>query len=184
MNDEIKNKKGFRKFKVWKISILVFVILAVMSILAIALPKLFVRWYDSGTFTEYNPAKMVRYLEKRYVIKFPENMREVKAAKSGISWDDGSDFIVKFTADASDVRKFVENATLRSYYSTTDNRTAPYLSVPEWWTSPIMQGEIGEMFVECKYNKDLDSYIHVYIDTSDEKKYVVYLSGTYTSDLD
>ena len=184
MNEVIKNRKGFRKIRWRKIIILVFAILVMLSILTIKLPKLFVQWYDSGTYTECNPAKMVRYLEKRYVIKFPENMREVKAAKSGLSWDSYSFFIIKFTDESSDVRKFVGNATLYPYDSTTDDRSAPYKSVPEWWTSPINKGETANMSVEGNYNKKLGSHIDVYIDTLDEKNYVVYLSGTYTSDLD
>jgi hypothetical protein len=151
------------------------------------LARLFVRWYDPSTYFEYDPDKMVVYLEEKYNINFPKNVREIKAAKSGMSWDRHESFILKFIAEPSDVNKFLETVVetiLYPYYSSRDNRLAPFESAPEWWTKPIEKGKRGRMYVEVARIKDERSHIDIYIDTLDEKNNVVYLEGTYRSALD
>ena len=74
MNEINKNRKRFRKIKAWHLIVFTTIILTIIPILSLGAWKLFLRWYDSGTYTECNPVKMVNYLEKRYKIEFPENM--------------------------------------------------------------------------------------------------------------
>ena len=76
-------------------------LVALVVVLIFGLAKLLVRWYSPSSYYEYNPDKMVLYLEKRYNIDFPDDIREIKAAKSGMMWDGWSGFILKFTAQPS-----------------------------------------------------------------------------------
>jgi len=58
-------KKVFKTKKLRLILILIMVgFLAVLSLYGMA--KLFIRLYDSGTFTECDPVKMMAYLGKKY----------------------------------------------------------------------------------------------------------------------
>jgi len=102
-------KKILKTKKLKLILILILVgFLAVLSLYGMA--KLFIRLYDSDTFTERDPVKMMAYLEKKYDINFPENAGEIKAARNGKGWDGASSFLLKFTAKPSDVEKFLKTA--------------------------------------------------------------------------
>jgi len=182
-------KKILKTKKLRLILILIMVgFLAITSLYGMA--KLFLRLYDTGTYTEYNPDKMVAYLEKRYDINFPENAGEIKAARSGSGWDGASNFLLKFTAKPSDVEEFLRTAAyfhLRLDLPKHDYRyDESYESVPEWWKEPIEKGQRWNMYVKDSFveNADVGSTIYVYIDTSNDKTYVVYLRGTYDNEFD
>lgn len=160
---------------------------AIMLVSIFALGKLLLRWYNPQTFYVYKPEKMIVYLEKRYTIDIPNSAREIKAAKTGQSWDRVSEFILKFTAKTSEVNKFLETAVgtvLDPYNSRQDDRFDPYKSAPQWWTKPIKKGKMGRIYVEDTFVKDMRSTIYVYIDNLDEENNVVYIQGIYRSELD
>jgi hypothetical protein len=186
----IKDKDVKRKSRRSKILVIILsssVALILMILLVFGLSKLFVRWFDIGTFSEYDPGKMVVYLEKRYNIDFPENIREVNAAKSGESWDGGAVFILKFSAKQSEVNEFLDTTLgtdLHTPDSWSDDRFNPYESTPDWWTKPIIKGEMGHLYVEDTFVSNGSSTMYVYIDRSDGENNVVYLQGTYKSPID
>ena len=175
--------------KIVKIWILFLCVALVLSIpLAFVIGKVLIRWYSSGTYYDYKPNKMVAFVEKRYNVDIPDSAREIKAAKTGMSWDGWEGFILRFTAKPSEVNKFLETGlgtNIDSLYYRGDDRNRPYTSSPEWWIKPIKikKGKAGSIYVEDTFVKDGSSSIYVWIDTSDEENNVVYLRGIYRSEL-
>jgi hypothetical protein len=186
-------KKILKTKKIRLILILICVgFLAILYLYGMA--KLFIRLVDTGTYTEYNPDKMVTYLERRYDINFPEAPTKIKAARSG-KWGGYSSFLLKFTAKPSDVEKFLSTAVGSSLHNYDPQRNPKYHSfqtVPEWWKEPIEKGKRGKIYVKNTFiedvktpvESDIESSIRIYIDTSNEKKYVVYLRGAYSESID
>ena len=165
--------------------LLILLVLFILALVFLILSKFIIRSVDAGTFTEYNSSKMVKYLENKYDIKFPNDTKDIKSAKSGIA-EGYSWFILKFTADPNEIEKFFKKAvsiSLHPLYSPGDSRFLEHESVPEWWTNPIEKGKCGYIYVKVK-NNDKESRIDVYLDTSNEKKSVIYLRGWYLSGYD
>ncbi|MGB2807520.1 MAG: hypothetical protein WBC22_07260 [Sedimentisphaerales bacterium] len=182
---DVKRKSRRTKILVIVLSSLVVVVLIIFSMFGLA--KILVRWYDSGTYYDYDSDKMVVYVEKKFNIDIPDSAGEIKAAKTGQTWDRWSGFILRFVVKPSEVSKFLETAVgndLDPYNSKRDDRYHPYKSTPEWWTKPIKEGKIGYIYVKNTFVKDGTSEIYIYIDVTDEESNVVYLRGTYRSPID
>jgi hypothetical protein len=151
--------------------------------------KVLLFMYDGDTFREYNPKKMITYLENRYHINFPEDIKEVKAAKTWLSWDGWAEFIIKFSAKPGDINKFLESIAGGPYklhpYNPTEDDRFDYASVtPQWYRSPIAAGKMGEVILEVARIKNVAFPAAVYIDTSDENNSIVYIMGNYKSDTE
>jgi len=167
--------------------VLILIIIGFVTFLSLyGMSMIFIRLFGAGIFTERNSGKVLTYLEKRYDIKFPENAEEVKAARDGKGWDGTSSFIIKFTAKPSEVEKFIGTAVNSSirHYRPEGNPKYPNKYVPDWWKKPIEKGERGWLSVIDNFVEDWSSELYICIDSSNDKKYVVYLHGPYTTQMD
>jgi hypothetical protein len=143
-------------------------------------------FYLTGVYFECNPERMVSHLEKTFVIDFPDGITEIRTAKS-FGWDDSIGFMVKFVAEPNSVDRFLnsfqEEVNLSQYRVEDDIRNARTY-VPKWFSEPIIQGkETRPSFRSRDYGK-ASSHLSVYIDTTNEKSFVVYIHGGYEGKLD
>ncbi|MHC4737184.1 MAG: YgaP family membrane protein [Planctomycetota bacterium] len=133
-----------------------------------------------GKYTECDPNSMITRLERMLKVDFPEGIREAKAAKTrSYSWNDIS-FLLKFAAEPnatySFFKSFPENIHFESYERMKDRR-AEYQ--PKWFRNPISQGKFSS---GGPYGPKRNLY-SIYIDTSNEKIFIVYLEGVYSRKL-
>jgi len=143
-------------------------------------------FYLTGIYFECNPERMVCHLEKTFIIDFPEDITEVRTAKS-YGWDDSIGFMVKFIAEPNSVERFLKSfpkeVSLYQYRVEDDTRDARTY-VPKWFSEAITQGkEASPSFRSREYGK-AGSDLSVYIDTTNEKRFVVYIHGGYDGELD
>ncbi len=131
------------------------------------------RAYNSRP-VECSPQNLIPDLEEMYDIDFPKDIREIKTAKS-IPIKDHITFIVKFIAEPDIVdifiKSFLKGIVLVKYDPEWDVRSASVLPLPAWFTKPIQQGKMGEV----PGHGDNE----IYIDTINEKEFVVYFFGYY-----
>jgi hypothetical protein len=144
-------------------------------------------FYLTGVYFECDPERMVSHLEKTFVIDFPEQqIKEVRAAKS-FGWDHSVGFKIKFVADPNAVDRFLKSfpkeVNLYQYRREDDIRdTSTY--TPKWFSEPITQGkEASPIFRSRDFGKAY-SHLSLYIDTTNEQSFVVYIRGSYDSELD
>lgn len=140
------------------------------------------RGYQLGAYQqrhrECDSERLLACLEPVLGFDFPENIRDVKTAKTK-SIDGSILFIVKFTAEPNTVEQFlksfpktIQTFKLVSYDAAQDERkicgTWP---PPEWFTKQIQRGKQG------RYSKDYGK-LKIYIDTTNDKNSVVYMHGS------
>jgi len=158
-------------------------------VLAVLLVVLGAYWIvELGGYIERNPKKMIAHLERTFVIDFPEEIKEVKAAKTPVSWDGAVGFMVKFTADPNAVDRFLksfrQNIELHRFNPELDTRGTAVIPEPGWFAEPIRYGkEASPILVSRDYGK-ASSHLSVYIDTTNQESFVVYIHGGYGSELD
>ena len=162
--------------------------LAVLSIVSFGIIENYLM-HEWGKFRDCSADKMVVYLENRYNIDFPENIKDVKAAKTWRSWDGGANFILRFTAEANDVARFLESIpqkryTLGAYLPGEDDRFIHASSVPKWYLDKIDEGKIGSLHLSVAYIKNVGFPTKIYIDTANAKSHVVYMKGNYKHDVE
>jgi len=163
-------------------SLSILVVAGLVLILFLDLP-----FYLTNGYIEREPERMVSHLEKTFVIDFPERIRELKTAKTPVSWDGAVGFMVKFAADPNTVDRFLKSfqqeVNLHPYTREDDSRDI-LKPAPKWFSEPIKQGkEARPSFRSRDYGK-AGSDLSVYIDTTNEKSFVVYIHGGYDSKLD
>lgn len=124
-----------------------------------------------------DPKKLLPNLESLFHISFPREVIEVKAAKTAIAIEGVIPFLVKFRAQPNVVDRFWRSFTdeglpifWESYEPEIDIRGSHSWRPPRWFTKPIRQGKVG-MYKSGK------GTIMIYVDTTDEKNFVVYLKG-------
>jgi hypothetical protein len=116
-------------------------------------------------------------LEKAFGLSFPYGITEIKTAKTapreGVVL-----FFIKFDAEPITVDAFVRSFPgerhFREYKSSEDRRAKMLLFVPKWFTEPIRVGKMDDGPIIQNHND-----WGMYIDTTDENKYIVYWSGYY-----
>jgi len=160
------------------LSILVVVCVALMFLLGLP-------FYLTGVYFECNPERMVNHLEKTFIIDFPEGITEVRTAKS-FGWDNSIGFKIRFIAEPNTVDRFLksfqEEVDLYPYSPDQDLRGSVY--DPRWFMVPIKQGKMtSPSFRSREYGK-AGSDLSVYIDTTNEKSFVVYIIGGYDGKMD
>ena len=169
------------------LSILFVILVAVISSLIIAMhmitdSSIKGRQYQERLI-ECNALDLTITLEKTFKVVFSEDIENFKATKSPPR--DGSvRYILKFNSTPYIVEKFLESfpKTRRSgrfkpYISDEDRRHRPGTwPPPDWFTMPIYKGKVG------RYGTALGS-MDIYIDTTENEKYIIYLYGSYT-DID
>ena len=163
-------------------SLCILVMAGVVLILFLDLP-----FFIGDMYIERAPERMLNHLEKTFVIDFPEDITEVKAAKTPGSWDGAIGFMVKFAADPNTVNRFFKSfqqeVNLHPYTREDDSRDI-LKPAPKWFLEPIKQGkEAGPSLVSRDYGK-ASSHLSVYVDTTNQENFVVYIHGGYDSELD
>lgn len=165
--------------------IVCFVILLTILLTVFLYCLLSAREYFNGLAYKYRyrecaAEELLPDLERVFDVNFPEVIKEIKTAKTPGSWDSNtSNFIVKFCAEPDTVNTFLRSfpedrlhkVKLYPYASEFDRRNSSSTRPPpEWFTEPITKGEMGGYRLAGPKLK-------IYIDTSDETNYVVYLHG-------
>lgn len=145
------------------------------------------RWYLGYRMRDYHyryvecgPQEMLVDLGRVFHVDFPQDIKHVKAAKSVPDEHGDVLFIVKFIAEPNAVDRFLKSfpekplkIELEPYEPEFDRRRSPgYWPPPKWFTKPIRQGKKGA-YILADGKKD------IYIDTTDEKGFVVYITGWY-----
>jgi hypothetical protein len=136
-------------------------------------------WSDVEYNTRYiecDPNELFVELEHRFQWRLPAQIWEVKTARNYGSWDSTTScYIVRFCAEPNSVDVFLSSFPKRvNFVPYTRQEDTRYLETknhlaPSWFTEPINDGKIG--YAHDEY----DCYI--FIDTSVEQRYVVYLWG-------
>ena len=173
-----------------QIIVAIAIVLGSLSILVIAGVTLMfflgLPFYLTGVYFECDPVRMVSHLEKTFIIDFPEQQfKEIRTAKS-FGWDNSVGFKIRFIAEPNTVdgflKSFQEEVDLYPYSPDQDVRGSVY--DPRWFMVPIKQGKkANPSFRSREYGK-AGSDLSVYIDTTNEKSFVVYIRGGYDGKLD
>lgn len=131
-------------------------------------------------YINVNDEALVKEIEDVYLITFPQKISNVKAAKSHLD-DWSSQAVIPFiiTFELSSVEPLLNMKTvsdIANYEVQDDERFNGFRNYPDWFTIPISEGKI---FTINANRKSVNSwcYIRVYIDTSNDDKAVVYMSG-------
>jgi len=172
------------------IGIVVLAVVAAAIFCVINLDTIFRRFIPEEKYIECDPEKMRAHLENIFNIDFPDTIKGFKAAKTNPSWDGGVSFIVKFTADPNSVDRFLKSipgglAGYFPYEAKSDLRGDPnkLTKEPEWFTEKIEKGYRGFAVFGRSQSVPTGS-AKIYIDTSDEWNYKLYLEGLYESKFD
>jgi hypothetical protein len=140
-------------------------------------------------YTECDPKEMVAHLEKIFEVHFPEEIKESKAARTrGSWWEEDVTFMVKFAAEPNFVDRFLESFPEKIHFQPYQYKEdlRGFTDIPSsqsWFTNPIQQGKssmggLGESI------KNIHWIYHIYIDTTDERNFVVYIEGIYSRKLE
>jgi len=166
--------------------VLMAIVLGSLSVLVVA-GAAFIFFYILPFFVgdiyiERAPERFLTYLEKTFVIDFPEGITEVKVAKTSGSWDGAVGFMIKFTADPNTVDRFLksfqEDVELYPYTREDDSRNI-LKPAPKWFSEPITEGKRARLgLVSREYGK-AGSDLSAYIDIKNEESFVVYIHGGY-----
>jgi hypothetical protein len=133
-------------------------------------------------YVECPPEKLLPLIENVSEIRFPKEIKEVKTAKSIRPTEGEYDFLVKFSAEPNVVEEFTntfrlgdEKITLGPYDKNEDSRKKWAYFPPKWFKTPIKEGKHTGILIDCHGGS-------LFIDTSDPKNYIVYLSGFHPLD--
>jgi hypothetical protein len=162
----------------------ILVVLAPFLVVAVIGTGVFVRFYLGYTSRFYqercvecNSQEVIQSLEKVFGIKFPVGVTDINTAKS-IPIDGAIHSIVRFRAKPIIVEKFFESfhkqPQFELYGMDGDRRNSDLSPVPNWFDTPIQDGNIG-IYTSANYK----GYMEIYIDTSDEETFIVYLKSLY-----
>lgn len=129
---------------------------------------------------EYAPKDFLPDLEKEAGVKLPSDITDVKTAKAFLR-EDTVIFIIKFVAKPEVVDEFIKSLPLstgmgsESYDREHDTRNRfGYWRPPKWFREEISHGKM------VLYHADYTALgMRIYVDTSDEKSFVVYIEGVY-----
>ena len=129
---------------------------------------------------ECSPQGLVSNIEKVFDVNLPDDIKEVKAAKSK-PVEGRIFFIIKFITEPSEIDRFIKSfqkerlkIELEPYNAESDLRhLAGFWRPPRWFRKPIEQGK------KYRYRPSHAS-MNIYIDTADERNFVVYIEGSYS----
>ena len=158
-------------------SLVTLVIVGVSFIFFFSLP-----FFVGDIYIECAPERIMTYLEKTFVIDFPECIREVKAAKTLGSWDGAVGFMIKFVADPNTVDRFLKSfqEDVELYPYTRENDIRDILKPMHSWSMvPIKQGKSAIPGLFSRDYGKAGSDLYVYIDTTNQESFVVYVHGGY-----
>jgi len=169
-----------------RVKIAILILGALIGILILARPVLrlgFTLLFNyHWRYIERNPERMIGRLERIFEVDFPKEIKEVRAARTRVSWDGVASFIVKFTAAPDVVESFVKVKNLEPYSRERDDRDSG-TPKPQWFTEPIKQGKTGDIYLSSRQDKTVFRG-EIYVDNADEKNFVIYIRGGYESRWD
>ncbi|MGB2809266.1 MAG: hypothetical protein WBC22_16100 [Sedimentisphaerales bacterium] len=121
------------------------------------------------------PEELIVKLEGKLDLKFPDDFRDIKAAKTLVS--EGSvGFLIRFSAEPNVVDAFFNSFKGEVIFNKYDPSGDVRLNYPKalaWFKKPIPKGKMGFDFNSGRVNS------FIYIDITNEKWYVVYWRGSY-----
>lgn len=124
-----------------------------------------------------NPKKVIAHWERVFENDFPDDIQNVKAATTWLGWDNGhTGYIIKFRIEPNSLNSFVKFRNLKQYIREDDERHREIIPLPKWFTRPIKKGKMGKVSLSAPKHHASYSF-DIYIDTSDEKIFVVYMVG-------
>lgn len=128
-------------------------------------------------FIRRDPKKIIARLEGAFVVDLPEKFKDARAATAWLGWDNGyTGYIIKFRIEPNALQSFVKLENLNPYDRDADERDKNIIPMPKWYTQPIQRGKMGTIELSSpKYKVDCSA--DIYIDTSDEKNFIVYMGG-------
>ena len=124
-----------------------------------------------------DPKELIVHMEGIFGHKFPDGITEIKAAKT-LRSEGSVSFIIRFTAEPNVVDAFVNSfpgEVKIEEYAPSDDVRIKLWSAPAWFKKPIRKGKIGFPSM----NRPARGRSIIYIDMTNEKWYVVYMSGHY-----
>ncbi len=152
------------------------IIILIMLVLSLGV-YLFVKLELHTGYIRRNPKKTIAHLERIFEIDFPDDIQDVKAAKAFLEWDNWRTYIIKFKVDPNTLDSFINIERLSRYDPNEDERSEDIFPPTKWYSEPIQKGRMGTIDLDSRRGGGYDAY--VYIDTSDEKSFVVYTGVSY-----
>jgi hypothetical protein len=131
-----------------------------------------------GKYYWCDPKELIMDIEDNFGHKFPNGIMEIKAAKT-LQREGTISFLIRFTAEPNVVDAFFNSfpgEVVFNEYTSSDDMRTNFSSVPAWFKKPIRKGKMGYKLSTINPNIG-NSFI--YIDTANEKRYVVYWIGYY-----
>lgn len=135
------------------------------------------RGTDKSMFDLCVPEELIVKLEGKLGLKFTNDITEIKAAKK-LSSEGSVFFLIRFTAEPNVVDAFFNSfpgEVIFNEYALSDDVRTNLPSALAWFKKPIRKGKIG--FPSSNLSTRVFSIM--YIDMTNEKKYVVYWRGYY-----
>ena len=135
---------------------------------------------------ECDSQELLPILQWIFDADFPEDIRDVKTAKTR-DHDGAILFIVKLAGEPNTIGRFLESFENKlapvDYNSESDNRGSLWPFTPRWFKKPIKQGTIS--WVSSVRGTTTTGFrAYVYIDTTNEKNFIVYFYGNYSTSLE
>lgn len=129
-------------------------------------------------FIECAPEELMLILEKAFNTSFPEEIEAIRTART-MGQISTVSFIIRFSAEPNVVdaflRSFPEEISHVEEYDPQGNPRAVCDSTPAWYTEPIQQGKVHYTFSGLPYHSNYG----IYVDTTNERKFIIYWSGFY-----
>lgn len=160
----------------------IFIIAAIIATLSFVSLCLFavLAYHACFGYPETNPDKLIKTLEERFILTFPLDIRNAKAAKYYSGFDGSMGFLLRFHTPNSAAESFLESLTLEfntnlEYSKEKDDRHG----YPEWFKTPIQKGQIFRINIKARKDVSHAAYysFEVWIDTSNENESIIHMSG-------
>jgi len=131
---------------------------------------------------ECAPEELMLILEKAFNISFPEKI-EAKRTARRVGQLSTVSFMVRFSAEPSVVDTFLgsfpEGIDYSEEYDHQEDSRAMDDSIPTWYTEPIQKGKVYHVVS----GRPRHAIHNIYVDTKNERKFIVYCSGFYSPSL-
>lgn len=136
---------------------------------------------DKFTFYNCPPEEVIARMETAFGLKFPDGVTKIRAAKTPYS-EGNTSFVIRFTAEPNVVdallRSFPGGIRLHEYTRESDFRPET-AGAPGWYKDPIQRGKWGCPGPTPSMERAGTALLNIYIDMTDDAKYVVYWTGYY-----
>lgn len=131
-----------------------------------------------GRYRECDPNELIPVVHKVFGIDFPQNIRDVKAAKTPVQ-DRSVLFILKFTSEPNDINNLVNSDMIALGPQICEKRcnfSDLWWFRPSWMSKGISQ---GIKYIIRSLPEEISASGDLCIDTTDKNNFVVYIVGLY-----